>query len=127
MQSNVSSAGRPLEQSPRSSVCSKCGRFTDEEFMQLGIETPMSAPQVGKLFAERVQARGQTVRFACDYLHNALKEIDDRSSSSVSVLKLHSSLDSKRQLTLTTCGISRDHDTKTLNYSTVRDLQRLDT
>ena len=64
--------------------------------------------------------------FACDYLRNALEEIDDRSSSSASVLKLHSSLDSNRQLTLTTVGYKgRDHDTKTLSYSTVRDLQRL--
>ena len=42
------------------------------------------------------------------------------------VLKLHSSLDTNRQLALTTVGYKgRDHDTKTLSYSTVRDLQRL--
>ena len=29
MQSNKSSAGRPLEQSPRRSLCSKCGQFMD--------------------------------------------------------------------------------------------------
>ena len=78
------------------------------------------------MFAERVQARAQTDRFACFYLHNTLEEIDDRSSSSASVLMLNSSLDLNRQLILTTVGYKgRDYDTKTLSFSTVRDLQRL--
>ena len=69
---------------------------------------------------------GQTDRFACDYLCKALKEIDNRSSSLASVWKLHSSHDSNRQLTLITMGYKgRDYDTKTLSYSTVRDLQGL--
>ena len=59
-----------------------------------------------------------------------MKEIEDdkaSSTSSASVLKLHSSLDTNRQLALTTVGYKgRDHDTKTLSYSTVRDLQRLE-
>ena len=29
LQSNLSSAGRPLEQSPIKSLCSKCGQFMD--------------------------------------------------------------------------------------------------
>ena len=132
MQSNLSSAGRPLEQSPRRSMCSKCGQFMDSHDKNSCNKVwkhPRSAPQAAQLFAERVQSRGHTDRFACDHLRNALREIEDdkaSSTSSASVLKLHSSLDTNRQLALTTVGYKgRDHDTKTLSYSTVRDLQRL--
>ena len=90
---------------------------------------PKSAPQAARLFVERVQARGNTNRFACDYLRNALHEVEDgeaKFTSSTSVLKLQSSLDTNRQLAITTVGYKgRDHDTKTLSHSTVRDLQRL--
>ena len=46
--------------------------------------------------------------------------------SSASVLKLHSSLDTNRQLALTTVGYKGcDYETKTRSHSSVRDLQRL--
>ena len=126
MQSNLSSAGRPLKQSPRRSMCSECGQFMDSHDKNSCNKVwkhPRSAPRAAQMFAERVQARGHTDRFACDYLRNALKEIEDdkaSSTSSASVLKLHSSLDTNRQLTLTTVGYKgRNHDSKTLSYSTV--------
>ena len=87
MQSNLSSAGRPLEQSPRRSMCSKCGQFMDSHdkySCNKVLKHPRSAPQEAQLFAERVQARGHTDRFACDYLRNALKEIEDDKATSTS-------------------------------------------
>ena len=71
IQSNISTAGRSLGPSPRKSLCSKCGQFMDSHDKNSRnkiLEHPKSAHQAGKLFAERVQARGQTDRFACDYL-----------------------------------------------------------
>ena len=66
----------------------------------------------------------------CNYLRDALQEIEveetTSTSSNTTVLKLHSSLDSNRQLAVSTAGYKgRDHATKTLSESTVRDLQRL--
>ena len=69
MQSNLSSAGRPLEQSPRRSMYSKCGQFMDSHdkySCNKVLKHPRSAPQAAQLFAERVQARGHTDRFACE-------------------------------------------------------------
>ena len=90
---------------------------------------PNSTPHAVRLFVERVQARGNTKRFACDYLRNMLHEVEDEEAkftSSASVLKLHSSLDTNKQLALITVGYKRrDHETKTLSHSTVQDLQRL--
>ena len=132
LESNLSSAGRPLEQSPIKSLCSKCGQFMDshdKNACNKVLKHPRSAPQAAQLFGERVQARGHADRFACDYLRSALKEIENEkttSTLSTSVLKLHPSLDSNRQLALNSVGHEgRNHDTKTLSYSTVRDLQRL--
>ena len=87
MQSNLSSAGGPLEQSPRWSMCSKCGQFMDSHdkySCSKVLKHPRSAPQAAQLFAERVQARDHTDRFACNYLRNALKEIDDKVTSTSS-------------------------------------------
>ena len=130
LQSNLSSAGRPLEQSHIKSLCSKCGQFMDshdKNACNKVLKHPRSAPQAAQLFGERVQARGHADRFACDYLRSALKKIENEkttSTLSTSVLKLHSSLDSNRQLALTSVGYEgRNHDTKTLSYSTVRDLR----
>ena len=43
-----------------------------------------SSSSAAQLFAERVQARDHTDRFACDYLRNALKEIEDDKATSTS-------------------------------------------
>ena len=62
IQYNLSSAGQPLEQSPRRSMCSKCGQFMDSHDKNSCNKVwkyPRSAPR-------RVQARGHTDRFACD-------------------------------------------------------------
>ena len=42
MQSNISSEGRTLEQSPRRSLCSKCGQFMDSQIKihAMSFETP---------------------------------------------------------------------------------------
>ena len=80
MQSNLSGAGRTLEQNPRRSMCSKCGQFMDSHDKNSYNKVwkhSRSAPLAAQLFAERVQARGHTDRFACDYLRNELKEIED--------------------------------------------------
>ena len=110
MQSNLSSAGRPLEQSPRRSMCSKCGQFMDSHdkySCNNVLKHPRSAPQAAQLFAKRVQARGHTDRFACDYLRNALKEIEDDKATSTS--KLHSSLDTYRPVLRINFIFLQDH------------------
>ena len=129
-QSNISSAGRPLEQSPPRLMCSKCGQFMDNHDNNLCNKTmqhPSSARQASQSFFERVQARGYTDKFVCNYLRDALQDIEAEVTSVLSnpsVLKLHSSLDSNRQLAVTTAEYKgRDNITKTLSESTVRDLQ----
>ena len=90
MKSNLSS-----EQSPRRSMCSKCGQFMDSHDNNSCIKVlkhPRSAPQAAKLFAERVQARGHTDRFAFVYLRNALKEIEDDKATSTSSACLKATL-----------------------------------
>ena len=63
--------GRPLEQSPCKVMCSKCGRYLenhDEKFCRNITKHPKSSFEAGKLFAEKVEARGFTSKVAAGYI-----------------------------------------------------------
>ena len=69
--------GRPLEQSPCKEMCSNCGRYLeihDDKFCRNITKHPKSSFEAGKLFAERVEARGFTSKVEAGYIKHALEQ-----------------------------------------------------
>ena len=130
LKANAPRPGRPLEQSPSVPICSKCGMNLDNhdnKFCSSVFKYPHSAI-AGKLFAERVEARGYTSNMAVNYIKETLQQ--ERKDVSCSInnppIGLNHPYDSNNRIAITTIGYEgRGVVLKQLSVETARDLQRL--
>ena len=125
--------GRTLEQSPSVPICSKFGMNLDnldKKFCSSVFKYPQSSAIAGKLFAERVEARGCTNNVADNYVKETLQQERKDVSCSINNLPigLNHPYDSNNRLAETTIGYEgRGVVLKQLSVETARDLylQRL--
>ena len=128
---NAPQPGRPLEQSPSVSICSKCGMHLDNhdlKFCSSVLKYPQSYTTAGKLFAERVEGRGYTSNVAVNYVKETfqLERKDVSCSINNPSIGLNHPYDSNNNLALTTVGYEgRGAVRKQLSVEAARDLQRL--
>ena len=131
LKANAPRPGRPLEQPPSVAICSKCGMHLDNhdlKFCSSVFKYPQSSAIAGKLFAERVEARGYTSNVAVNYVKETLQleRKDISCSSNNPPIGLNHPYDSNNRLAITTVGYEgRGAVLKQLSVEAARDLQRL--
>ena len=112
-------------------ICSKCGMHLDNEdlkFYSSVFKYPQSSTIAGKLFAERVEARGYTSNVAVNYVKETLQleRKDIKCSINNPPIGLNHTYDSNNRLAISTVGYEgRGAVRKQLSVEAARDLQRL--
>ncbi|KAF4648560.1 hypothetical protein FOL47_003077, partial [Perkinsus chesapeaki] len=127
-ESNFPKKGRPLEQSPPQPICNKCGEpWTFEHDLRHCanvMKRPTRSAAAGRVFAERVKARGFLDDLVKEHLRDTF-ESGGGSESSATPLRTGVKLDGHTYLGITPYRYDGTTTTKSLSIESARDLLRL--